>query len=858
MNATLQSTQNGDKNASETPPSAGTINNKLREMLHRAAYHSARPACAGISIFYLVIAILHLVFLPDSIRITMFSAALCTAFISFILFVIVRANTLNPVWGNRILSVLALISVVNLDLHLVLSQQPFHATNFILIFLLSGFFILSTGWLVFIIGSIWGSWLIVGACIPFVNWEHFNNLMIQGTVLASVAHVVQMKTLRKNANTLNQLAEAKQHLDNRTRQLEKTTLELQQQIVERVYINDLLRQFVQNVPAPIAMVDRNMNYLLYSKRWLKDFHLSDRDLTGLNHYEVFPEIPDHWKEAHRRCLNGAIEHCDEEPFRRESGALDWLRWEMHPWYEQGGKIGGILMFVEMITARKHAEEELRRSEERFRLFFNLSLIGNGIIDREGRFVEVNDYACRLMGYTHEELRSINYADITHPDDIEMSRIPFKQVLNGEIDGYSLAKRYIRKDGSVIYVSASMRAVRQPDKIPQYFIGNVIDITDRVLAEKALRESEERLQDFLDNANDLIQSVSPEGRFLYVNRAWKETLGYTDEEIKSLTLLDIISPDHISSCTNEFQNALLGCSFRNCETVFVSKEGKQIAVQGSINCRFENGKPVAIRSIFRDITEYRQATLELQLAKEHAEEANRAKSQFLANMSHELRTPLNSVIGFANILNKNKYDNLHERDINFITKIVNNGKHLLNLINDILDLSKVEAGKMDIHIVPISLERLIHETLSQMEGQARNKPLRLETDIPGHLHTIDADAGKLHQILINLIGNAIKFTEKGFIRIKVIDDAGIPARIDIIDTGIGINPDRQDKIFEAFHQADSSTARKYGGTGLGLAICKSFCQILGYRLSLQSEEGKGSIFSIHLRENESQSLHPVEK
>ncbi|MCX6898308.1 MAG: response regulator [Verrucomicrobia bacterium] len=243
------------------------------------------------------------------------------------------------------------------------------------------------------------------------------------------------------------------------------------------------------------------------------------------------------------------------------------------------------------------------------------------------------------------------------------------------------------------------------------------------------------------------------------------------------------------------------------------------------------------------------TLEQRVAERthEAVEANRAKSEFLANMSHELRTPLNSVIGFANILLKNKNKNLHPDDLTFLDRIVANGKHLLSLINQILDLSKIEARKVDLELAPVSLDVMVREVVGQLDGQVRGRDVRLLVELPPVVAPFETDAAKLKQVLINLVGNALKFTEKGRVTVRVITDPATdrPTRIDVADTGVGIPKERLGMIFEAFQQADPSTARKFGGTGLGLTISQALCQLMGYRIEVASEVNKGSTFRIVL-------------
>jgi signal transduction histidine kinase len=235
------------------------------------------------------------------------------------------------------------------------------------------------------------------------------------------------------------------------------------------------------------------------------------------------------------------------------------------------------------------------------------------------------------------------------------------------------------------------------------------------------------------------------------------------------------------------------------------------------------------------------------ARDAAERMSRAKSDFLAHVSHELRTPLNSVIGFSNVLLRKSSVPATANDVVYLERIRDNGTHLLRVIDDLLDLSRIEAGKQQLEIGSVALDRLIAETTRELEGRQVGKAIVIRADLPPVVRPLTTDERKLKQVLINLIGNAIKFTESGTITVRVAVDPGTtePIRIDVVDTGIGIPAVRLKAIFEPFEQADGSTARRHEGTGLGLSIARSFCDLMGYRLSVESIERVGSTFSIHL-------------
>ena len=262
---------------------------------------------------------------------------------------------------------------------------------------------------------------------------------------------------------------------------------------------------------------------------------------------------------------------------------------------------------------------------------------------------------------------------------------------------------------------------------------------------------------------------------------------------------------------------------------------------------------------RDIQEHRRLAGELKASKEAAEEASRIKSEFLANISHELRTPLNAIVGFSEMLQDETFGSLNEKQLQYVGNVLFGGRQLLGLINEILDLSKIESGKAELQLRPVDLDLEVMEALVTFETQADQQEIELSWDIPEGLAQIQTDAGRLRQVLTNLVSNSLKFTEKGAVTVRVEADGETrnPIRIDVIDTGIGIPEEQLEKIFEAFRQADGSSTRQYEGTGLGLTISRSLCDLLGYRLAVASEVGRGSTFSIQLEPETQEARLPAD-
>jgi two-component system sensor histidine kinase/response regulator len=485
------------------------------------------------------------------------------------------------------------------------------------------------------------------------------------------------------------------------------------------------------------------------------------------------------------------------------------------------------------------EQALRESEKRYRDLVENSL---GLIcthDLQGRLLMVNPAVARSLGYQSDEIIGNNLRDFLAPSVKKYFDKYLDDIRNHKVTSGLIV--LLRRDGQER--TWQYHNLRQDIGETPYVLAHAQDITEQKQAEETLRESEERYRDLFENANDLIQSVAPDGSILFVNHAWRKALGYSKAEVAELSMFDLIHANSRAHCQELFQKVLSGEEVTNAEAEFITKNGRSIIVEGNINCRFKNGKPVATRAIFRDVTERKQLERDLITAREAAISASQAKSAFLATMSHEIRTPMNGILGMTGLLVKTEMTGEQRKMAETVQFSAN---ALLTLINDILDFSKIESGKLILESLEFELHPVIESVVELLAEEAQKKRIELASfihqDVP---ETLRGDPARLRQILTNLVGNAIKFTEVGEVIVSVSRELTtnhhIILRFAVTDTGIGIAEEKQANLFQAFSQADTSTTRRYGGTGLGLAISRQLVDLMNGDIGVESQQGKGSCF-----------------
>jgi len=497
-----------------------------------------------------------------------------------------------------------------------------------------------------------------------------------------------------------------------------------------------------------------------------------------------------------------------------------------------------------ITKQKNAEKALIESEERFRSLYQNSSLGLYRTTPDGQILLANPSLVKMLGYkSFNELKSRNLENTKFFSN-DLSRSFFKKKLekNKELTGYE--SEGIRKDGSVVHVRESAKAITDKNGKIIYYDGTVEDITQRKIAEKALKESEEKFRNLVENAFDGIY-LMVEKKFVYINDRFCEITEYTRDELlsKDFDFSCMLTKKGQEIAENRYikrkRNEILPSSY---EIEIITKTGELKDIEISTT-QIGDSKNINILGITRDITE-RKRTEKLQQEVLIAKEALKFKQNFLANMSHEIRTPLTGIAGMTDILTKT---NLTADQKEYLSTIKFSTENLKAVINQILDYSKIEAGKADIKTNPFPLKSLIKDAFKLFKSIC-NKNIKLTTHLDPDLpEYIEADEQKIFQVIQNLMSNAVKFTKEGHIFLRIEYDGSLGnsdnfmLKLEVEDTGIGIKPNVQNNLFKPFSQIEQYDIRNFEGTGLGLSICKELCEMMGGTIGVNSKYGEGSRF-----------------
>jgi len=547
--------------------------------------------------------------------------------------------------------------------------------------------------------------------------------------------------------------------------------------------------------------------------------------------------------------DGAALRSEYRMIRRD-GTIVWIQDEATVVPDDSGKPAYLQGFLYDITARKIAELRQQESEERFRAVATCAsdlmydwYVSSGTIQWFGDFTAE-------LGYEPGELplTLLGWESVIHADDRPHTRKALDDHLaNGK--PFNQHYRVVCKDGKVLYWHDNGTAMRDENGRAVRMVGAITDQTEAREHDLAITEAEEAYRSIFENAVEGIFRTTPDGKYLKANPMLARLYGYDSPHELMNSVSEISRQIYVDDGRREAFKALMDQSdqITNFESRIRRKDGTVICISENARaCRDASGRVQYYEGTVVDVTQQKRNE-ELTRSKRQADEANRLKSEFLANMSHEIRTPMTAILGYADLLGDELHDNT--KAVEWLQIMRRNGNHLLGIINDILDLSKIEAGKMTVETILASPTQIIADVASLMRARASEKGLAFNVEYTGFIpEYIQTDPTRLRQILLNLVSNAVKFTQMGGVHLvaRLLDDPSAPSprmQFDVVDTGIGMTAEQRDKLFEAFTQADTSHTRRFGGTGLGLTISRKLAQILGGDITVQSTPGHGSTFSL---------------
>ncbi len=623
-----------------------------------------------------------------------------------------------------------------------------------------------------------------------------------------------------------------------------------QSIVEK---NTQLRQIMDLVPGYIFAKDIDGRFLLANKAVADVFGTSTDEIAGKTDKDY--GATDEQMEAYSRDDREVIESgrpklIPEEQIIRKDGSLGWFQTVKIPYKHPGWDKPAILGVGTDITERKQAEEKILENEQRF----NLAISGTGAglwdWDMVKDTVYFSPYWKEMLGYEDHEVENdfMGWKNLWHPDDAGKIEQAISDHLAGKTKKYEIEHRLKHKDGSWRWILTRGDIIKDKNGTPLRWVGTNIDLTENKKLSLEVERQSSLISSLLDSIPDIIFFKDKDGVYLGCNPPFAEFVGRPREEIVGRTDYDLFSKEIADFFRKHDKKMLELMEQRHNEEWITYPDGRTILIDTLKTPYYgPGGKLIGILGISRDITDRKKAEEAIIQAREQAQAASKAKSEFLANMSHEIRTPLNGVIGFTDLLKNTQLTKLQQQ---YLDNANTSAHMLLGIISDILDLSKIESGKLELDPVKTDLIELTAQAIDIVKYKASEKGLEMLLNIqPGMPRFAEVDPIRLKQVLVNLLGNAVKFTEKGEVEFKVEFSETNKQRgsfhFSVRDTGIGIEKSKKKKLFDPFYQADASTTRRFGGAGLGLQISKLLIDKMKGNIGVESEYGKGSTFSFDI-------------
>ncbi len=615
-----------------------------------------------------------------------------------------------------------------------------------------------------------------------------------------------------------------------------------------------LETLIDTISSPVFYKDSNLVYLGCNKAFEDFLGLKKEEIVGKTAFDVAPpHLAEVYHKADLDLLGQGQRQVYEAKVKYADGTIHDVVFFKSVFSDQEGKAAGIIGVMLDVTEQRRMQGIISAHETLYKKIFDESPLGKTIIETQtSKLRNVNDAFCQMLGYSKEELIGLSIKDITHEDDWNLSLTTLQLLLDSKQEFVTFQKRYLRKDGSVLWAKVHLSLLTDVYTGEVYALGVVEDIS----TEKKALEDLQLFRAALNKASESILIVDPIYLSIVdVNQRACNVYGYSPEEFTKKRLIDIhprISPSEIwkyfELVISRPEEGII------IETTHIDSKGREFPAEVSLSSTMFLGKPIIV-CVIRDITERKKLQEELIKAREQALEASRLKSEFVANMSHEIRTPLNGIVGIIDLLQQTQ---VTAEQANLLNTLKESSNILMTIINDVLDFSKIEAGKVSIDHEAFDIFNLVETSVEILSVRASQKGLCLASYIDNNLPKLFAGAAnRLRQVLINLIGNAIKFTDKGYVSIHVSLDPVqdefnrslnlISVLFEVEDSGVGMDEDTQKRLFMPFVQADGSFSRQHQGTGLGLYISKRLVELMGGDIYIESHPNKGTTvrFSVPL-------------